>query len=209
MKIVILGAGGHAGVIAELLEHKGYKESEIEFLDDSVSEGSCIFGKRVAGKIESCLDYPQETKFIIGIGENRIRKALAEKYHLPYITLVHPKAVIGKNVSLGQGTVVMAGAIVQNGSTIGMHCIVNTGATVDHDCEVEDYVHISPGCHVGGGVKIAAESWLGIGSCVKNGVEINKRCLLGAGAALVKDVLEEGTYVGVPAKKVMKKSENK
>ncbi len=203
MRIVVLGAGGHARVITDLLERRGYKEEGIELLDDNVIEGSMIFGKRVAGNLECCLSYPPGTDFIIGIGDNRVRKALSEKYHLSYITLVHPQAVIGKNVSLGEGTVVMAGAIIQSGSVIGKHCIVNTGATVDHECKVGDYVHISPGCHVGGGVKIAAESWLGIGSCVKNGIKIEKTCLLGAGGVLVKDVLKEGTYLGVPAKRMI------
>lgn len=201
MGIVILGAGGHAEVIADLLEQKGYI-GDIEFLDDRIVEGSVILGSRVAGKVSRCLSYPPGTEFVIGIGRNQIRKEISEKYPLSYITLVHPRAIIGKNVSLGQGTVVMAGAVIQSGSEIGSHCIINTGATVDHNCKVGDYVHISPGCHIGGGVKIAGESWLGIGSCVKNGIKIEKTCLLGAGGVLVKDIREEGTYMGVPAKRI-------
>lgn len=130
MGIVILGAGGHAGVIADLIEAatgRNRPGGGISFLDDSTPSGTMVYGYPVEGKIADCMKYPAGTEFIIGIGDNRLRSEIAARYDLNYITLIHPGAVIGGNVRLGKGTVVMAGAVVGCGTHIGGHCIINTG----------------------------------------------------------------------------------
>ena len=96
----------------------------------------------------------------------------------------------------------MAGAVINCCTKIGKGCIINTGATIDHDNLIEDYVHISPGVHLAGTVKVGQGSWLGIGSVVSNNINITSGCKVGAGAVVVKDITEPGTYVGVPVTKI-------
>ena len=131
-----------------------------------------------------------------------MKKLEAEGASIPI--LIHPNAVIGEQVELESGTVVMAGAVINCCTKIGKGCIINTGATIDHDNSIEDYVHISPGAHLAGTVKVGQGSWLGIGSVVSNNVNITSGCKIGAGAVVVKDITEPGTYVGVPVRRDIK-----
>lgn len=201
--IILLGANGHAKVVIDML-HKQTKEvyDDIFLLDDNEKLiGQSIMGHKVIGPTAECEKYTDD-RFAIAIGNNAIRKMLAQKYDLDYISVIHPAAVIGEGVTIEKGTVVMAGAVINSGVTIGAHCIVNTGATVDHDCRIANYVHLSPGVHLGGTVSIDEESWMGIGSCCKNNIMIGKQVMIGAGGVVVQDILESGTYVGVPVKKI-------
>ncbi|NMA64614.1 MAG: acetyltransferase, partial [Clostridiaceae bacterium] len=102
----------------------------------------------------------------------------------------------------GSGTVVMAGVVINSSTRIGKGCIINTGATIDHDNVIEDYVHISPGVNTAGTVRVGCGTWLGIGSVVSNNITVTNNCRVGAGAVVVKDITETGTYVGVPARRI-------
>lgn len=201
-KIVLIGAGGHAKVIIDLIEliYGNRQEIKVELLDDNIPIGTIICGKRIEGKISDCQNYSCKAKFIIGIGNNQIRKEIAQQYRLSYTTLVHPSAVIGKNVEIGQGTVIAANAVINCESKIGKHCIINTAATVDHECVIGDYTHVSPGAHLGGQVSIGEESWLGIGCSVKNNVKIGQNVTVGAGGVVITDLPGRCTAVGNPAK---------
>ena len=121
-------------------------------------------------------------------------------------TLVHPASVIGENVLIGKGTVVMAGCVINPDTTIGSGCIVNTSASIDHDGCIGDYVHVSVGAHLCGGVDVGKHTWIGAGATVSNNVKICGNCMIGTGAVVVKNIDEVGTYVGVPVRKInMKK----
>lgn len=201
--IVLLGANGQAKVIIDMLHKQPQKMyDDIVLLDDNAElVGHSIMGHKVVGPISDCVKYA-DSKFIISIGKNHVRRKLADKYDLNYISVIHPAAVIAEDVTIEEGTVVMAGAIINSGARIGKHCIVNTGATIDHDCTIADCVHLSPGVHLGGTVTIDSESWMGVGSCCKNNVTIGKQVIIGAGGVVIHDILESGTYVGVPVKKI-------
>ena len=116
--------------------------------------------------------------------------------------MIHPSAVIGTDVEIGIGSVVMAGVVINSSTKIGKGCIVNTSSSLDHDNIIEDYVHISPGVRTAGSVSIGKLTWIGIGSVVSNNVNIYSSCKVGAGAVVVKDITEPGTYVGVPVRRV-------
>lgn len=201
-KIIIIGASGHGKVAADIAKLNGYKE--ILFLDDNSSKktnGKYI----VAGTTKDIESYVEEYDFIVGIGNNSIRKRITNellKSGIIQTFLIHPSAVIDETVSIGKGTVVMANAVINAESRIGNGCIINTAATIDHDCVIKDYVHISPGVHIAGTVKIGEETWLGIGSTVINNINISSKCIIGAGGLVNKDIEESGTYVGIPVRKV-------
>ena len=198
--VVILGAGGHAKVIIDLIKSQNRDGVHIELLDDALLPETTILGTKIKGSISDCIKYPENTKFVIGIGNNQIRKEISQKYHLNYISLIHPSAVIGSNVKIGIGTVVMANVVINCESKIGNHCIINTAASVDHECEIEDYVHVSPGAHLGGNVRVGETSWIGIGACIKNNVSVSKNSIIGAGTVVIQDVLGYHVVVGNPAR---------
>lgn len=199
-QVLILGAGGHAKVVADLVELAGYTVAG--FLDDHPA-GPNVFGKPVLGPIADCLRYPQHA-FVIGIGSNQVRRELAARYPLRWITAVHPKAVVARDAVLGPGTVVMANAVINPTAAVGAHAIVNTGAIVEHDNVIGDFAHLSPGCALGGTVTVGAGTHVGIGACVRNNICIAPDCVIGAGAVVVADLSQPGTYVGCPAKLLKK-----
>lgn len=201
-KLLIIGAGGHGKVVADIALSMN-KWKHISFLDDKNIKYQ--MGIEVIGKTADAFKYIKEWDIFVAIGNNGIRENIqnelkAEGANFP--TLIHPSAVIGRSVEIGEGTVIMANVVINCCTKIGNGCIINTGATIDHDNFIEDYVHISPGVHIAGTVKIGKGTWIGVGSIVSNNVYITSNCIIGAGAVVVKDIIEAGTYVGVPAKKI-------
>lgn len=201
-KVVIIGAGGHAKVIADMIEKSG--DEIVGFLDDNKKKGTTIIKEyKVLGDFNNRfplaianLDY----EFIIAIGDNKKREEISHSPNLKFYTAIHPSAQIGLDVEIKEGTVIMANACINSSAKIGKHCIINTGAIIEHDNIIEDFVHISPNVALGGTVKIGKNTHVGIGSIIKNNITICENCKIGAGAVVVKDIKEEGTYVGVPAK---------
>ena len=146
------------------------------------------------------VDWKQNYVMLFSIGNNAIRAALAQRFAGPYITAFHPQAVVSPRAILGEGTVVMAGVVINTDARVGVHSIINTGATLDHDCVVGDFVHISPGVALAGNVTIGSGTHVGIGACVIQGVTIGKGCTIGAGAVIIRDVPDGAVVVGNPGK---------
>jgi sugar O-acyltransferase (sialic acid O-acetyltransferase NeuD family) len=199
-QLVIIGASGHGKVIADIAKKNEYEK--ILFLDDNESLIECG-GYPVVGKSSQFVEY--DCDMIVAIGNAMIRQRIQEQIekagkHIG--TLLHPNAVIGENVTIGIGSVVMAGAVINPCATIGRGCIINTCASVDHDCVVEDYVHISVSSHLAGSVHIGSRTWIGIGAIISNNLDVTSDCIIGAGAVVVESIEELGTYIGVPAKKM-------
>ena len=205
-KVVIIGAGGHAKVIADIILKSG--DIVYGFLDDKLPKGTIIANKpdwKVIGDFNTRFTLPithSDLEFIIAIGDNKRRKEIAEKNvaSIKYYTAIHPSSNIGIDVSIGEGTAIMANASINVSAKIGIHSIINTGAIIEHDNELEDYVHISPNATLCGTVKVGESTHIGAGVTVKNNISIIKNCTIGAGAVVVKDIKEEGTYIGLPAK---------
>ncbi len=199
--LVIIGAGGHGKVVADIAE-KSQQWGEILFLDDNPTIK--YIGKyKVSGVIADINRY-DNAKFIVAIGNNIIRQDIQSKLEdrgFSAATLVHPSAVIAADVDIGPGSAIMAGAIVNSSVKIGKGCIINTASSIDHDCIIEGFVHVSPGVHLAGNVIIGAKSWLGLGSLVVNNLCVCSDSTIGAGAVIIHNIDKSGTYVGVPARK--------
>ena len=201
-QLVIIGAGGHGSVIADIARLNGY-ESMI-FLDDTCTERAD--GYPVAGRVEEACRFMADSDFILAIGNNAVRERIQSWLTVQgasLATLIHPAAVIGEHVTVGAGTAIMAGAVVNPGATIGKGVILNTCASVDHDCRVGDFVHIAVGAHLCGTVTVGDDAFICAGATLINNVSVCKGVTVGAGAVVIRDITEKGTYVGVPAKKVM------
>ncbi|MBE9256929.1 MAG: acetyltransferase [Nostocales cyanobacterium LacPavin_0920_SED1_MAG_38_18] len=196
-RIAVIGAGGHAKVVASTLMAAGHQV--VGFYDDNLQKrGTNIFGIPVIGPVSE-LTSGNFSHAIIGIGQNETRKRLVEKLHLNWITVIHPYAWVHPEVLLGAGTVVCAGAIVQPYSRIGSHVIINTKTSVDHDCCVGDYVHLAFS-HLAGGVTAHEGAFLALGSTVFPGVQIGAWATVSAGSVAMKDVMPKSTVAGVPAR---------
>lgn len=198
-RLAIIGASGHGKVIADIAVKNGYEE--IVFLDDNPNVQECA-GFRVVGTSGEVDIYP-DCDVIVAIGNASIRKKIHKQVGEDRLaTLIHPQAAISRRVTIGKGTVVMAGAVINSDSKIGEGCIINTGASVDHDCNIGDFVHVSVGAHVAGTVIIGDGTWIGAGATVSNNIEICGECMIGGGAVVVSNIKEKGTYIGVPVKKM-------
>lgn len=201
--IAIMGASGHCKVIAEIALEEGYDNIVFVDLNPTID----MLGEYPVADEDTDLEnfISEKYDFIVGIGDAKIRRKLQEKLiskGANVVTLVHPSAVIAYDAKIGVGTVVMAGAVVNPGTTVGDGVIINTCASVDHDNMIGDYAHISVGAHTAGTVAIGDNTWIGIGAVVSNNLSICSNCTIGAGAVVVKNIIKEGTYVGVPAKKI-------
>lgn len=200
MKLTIIGASGHGKVVADIAAKRGY--TEVEFLDDNPLVKECG-GYPVLGS--SLLAKDISNDLFVAIGNNIIRSRIMEEllgYEKTIPSLIHPNAILARDASVGKGTVIMAGVVINSNVKIGKGCIVNTCASIDHDCLVGDYVHVSVNAHVCGTVRIGSNTWIGAGATVINNLTICPVCTIGAGAVVVKDIVAAGTYVGVPARHI-------
>ena len=200
--VIIIGAGGHGKVIADIVQKSGDKV--LGFLDDNVHEQDVFIGIPLLGPVDNYKKYEDKAEFVIAIGNAEIREKIAITMQgVSWYTAIHPKAVISDiDVEIDVGTVVMANAVINASAKVGKHCIINSSAVVEHDSFVEDFAHISVGAKLGGTVRIGKGTWIGIGASVSNNVRICRSCMIGAGAVVIRSIAEAGTYVGVPAKRI-------
>jgi sugar O-acyltransferase (sialic acid O-acetyltransferase NeuD family) len=193
--MVFYGASGHGKVIIEAWIACGGTVTGI--LDDNPVIKK-LGDHLVSGKY-SAEKFP-DRPFIISIGDNKVRKTIAEKLHRKYGKVVHPSAIISASSALDDGSVAMAGVILNAECHIGKHVILNTGCVVDHDCRIGDFVHISPGATLCGGVGVGEGTHVGAGATVIPNVKIGKWTTIGAGTVVIEDVPDFALVVGVPGK---------
>lgn len=194
--IVLIGSGGHAKVVLAAARAAGL-EVEALYDDDERRWGARVLGAPVKGPASSI---EKGTPAVLAIGSNEARKRVADELALSWMTVVHPRAWVHESVTLGEGTVIFAGAVLQPDTVVGRHVIVNTGATVDHDGRIGDFVHLAPGTHLAGNVTVAEGAFLGVNTGVIPGRFIGGWTMVGAGGIVVSDLPERVTAVGVPAR---------
>lgn len=193
-KLIIIGAGGHGRVAADIARLIGYEE--VSFLDDSLNGEPDVIGST-----SDISEYVSRADFFVAIGNADVRKKFFDELHMlgaSIVQLIHPRATIACSADIGEGVLVAAGAVVGVNATVGDGAIVNTLASVDHDCSLGAFSHISAGVHMAGGTHIDCFTFVGVGATVIK--DVCSRCLIGAGAVVTKNITESGTYIGVPAK---------
>lgn len=200
MNIIIIGSGGHALVVADILRAMdnviplGYVS-----LDDPCEDGP--LGLPILGD-DTVLPDISHDGMVIAIGDNTQREATAKRLsdNETFVSAIHPSAIIAPDTVIEPGCMICAGVVVNPGAVIRSNTILNTGCTVDHDCEIGPHAHIAPGVNLAGNVSVGKGAFVGIGASVIQGIVIGEGATVGAGAAVIKDVAPDTTVVGVPAR---------
>jgi len=190
----LYGGGGHAKVISNIILED--KNAFIQYFDIEEKEFLGLY----LGVYDSSV--ANQTQILIAIGDNKARKNISKEISHSYFKTFHSSAIIDPTVKIGMGSVVMQAAVIQADSIIGAHVIINTKASVDHDCKIGNFCHVAPGVTICGGVTISEGVFIGAGATILPGVTIGKWSVVGAGATVTKDVRENTTVVGTPAKKI-------
>jgi len=202
--VIVFGAGGHGRVVADVARSAGRRV--LAFVDDaSAADGASVDDVQVISWEHYRREAARWTGVLVAlaIGDNRDRATCHARLleaHAAVATLVHAAGTVARNAELGEGSVLMAGAVMNPGARVGRGCIVNTGAVVEHDCTVGAYAHLSPNVTLGGGVRVGDRAHLGLGAVVLPGVRVGDDVQVGAGAVVHRDVPTGLTVAGVPAR---------
>ncbi len=204
MKILILGAGGHAQVVADvfLCAHRaGDTAVPIGYLDDALHlQGQTRLGLPVLGTLGE-IDAIAHDAIFLAIGDNHTRQKLYQELKERgecFVTAIHPCSTIASEVQIGSNSVVCAGTIINPGSQIGVNVILNTGCTVDHHNCIGNHAHIAPGAHLGGDVTVGSGTLIGIGAIILPQCQVGEWSIAGAGTVVTKDIPANAISVGVP-----------
>jgi sugar O-acyltransferase (sialic acid O-acetyltransferase NeuD family) len=208
-RLSILGAGGHGKVVGDAADASG-NWAEIAYYDDAWPQLKENGPWQVIGPIRSFIEKPSaDSDVVVAIGNNALRAQLSTallERDLKLVSVIHPDAHLSKYASIGPGTVIFAGAVVNIGADIGPACIINTGAIIEHDCVLGQAVHVSPGAKLAGAVTIGDASWVGIGACIRQQITIGHNVTIGAGAVVVSSLPDNVTAVGNPARIINRES---
>ncbi len=207
MKVAIVGASGHGKVVADTILQQ-HQHSLISFFDDDYPTKRINGIWDVVGITEDLLHNASDYDCaIIAIGNNSIRRQKQQQCidaGVNIASFTHPRASVSPLADIGRGVVILAGAVVNAFAVVGDACIINSNSVVEHDVKLSIGVHVCPGTNIAGGVEIGAETWVGIGATVKQLVKIGSKVTIGAGATVIKDVTDNLTIVGSPAKPLMR-----
>lgn len=206
--LYIIGAGGFGREVAWIVERINSIKPTWNlkgFIDDNETLWGSKEGEyHVFGGCE-CLSTLEDVYAVCAVGSSNVRKKIIEKLKdtsVKFATLVDPSVLYSNSVKIGEGAIVCAGTIITVNVNIGDHVIVNLDCTIGHDAVIDDFVTIYPSVNVSGNVLIGECSELGTGTQIIQGKKVISNTIIGAGAIVVKDCIESGTYVGSPAKKI-------
>ncbi|MEI6825275.1 MAG: acetyltransferase [Desulfuromonadales bacterium] len=204
--IFVYGASGHAKVVIDIIEQQGIYEILFLVDDDLSLKGQDFCGYRVLGGKQELLETNYQTYGgIVAIGNNRIRTSIArwltDKGFI-LVSAVHPSVQLGRGVSIDTGTVVMAGVVINSDTSIGKNVIINTRASIDHDCTIGESAHIAPGVTMCGTISVGTGSFVCSGATIIPNLTIGNNVLVGAGSTVIRDVADNVTVVGSPARQL-------
>lgn len=206
-KIVVVGAGGHAKVVIDILEAQGIYEI-IGVSDAKPSEGRKYLGYDILGGDEVLPGLLKEgvTNLAMGVGgfkDNCLRKKLFTHFKtlgFQFPPIIHPSAIVAQSCSIGEASVIFPGVVLNTEVEIGANTIIATGSSIDHESIIADHILVSAGVTIGAKVNVGSESLLALGSKIVSEVNIAQNTLVGAGAVVTQSLNEKGTYIGCPAK---------
>ncbi len=210
-KILIIGASGHAKVVADTIELNGVYEI-YGFVDSFKTKGNKVLGYEVLGTEDIIPDLLQKgvTKCVIAIGDNWLRSLMYYKIQkiapdFEFVTIIHPSAVISQYASIGKGTVLLNSSKINADAKVGDFCIINTNANLGHDSVMENFSSLAPSATIGGTVKIGEFSAISMGASVIQNLSIGEHTVIGAGAVVTYNISNKCIAYGVPARVIRKR----
>jgi sugar O-acyltransferase (sialic acid O-acetyltransferase NeuD family) len=216
-QVVVIGFGGFGREVLDVIEAKAGSKSDrdlgsedddleaIGVLDDNTPESGLLadYQVRYLGPVTELRHLPADVGYVIGIGDPMTRKRIDEagmESGRQSPVLVHPTASVARSVQMGPGTVVCAHVSITNHIQLGRHVHVNVNSTIGHDAFLGDYVTVSPLVAISGNARLEGSVFVGTGVTINPGVTIGAGAVVGSGAAVLRDVQNGTTVVGVPAK---------
>lgn len=202
MTTVIIGAGGHAREVLDLLRELRIEPEGFLVEPGFGDVGTTIHGAPILGSLE-WLKRRDDVRAVCAVGDPALRRRLTEQaldLGAAFITAIHPTVAKTEWVTIGKGAVVAAGTILTNEVRIGNHAHVNIACTLSHDTTIEDFATLSPGVHLAGGATVEEGAFLGVGAVVLPRVTVGSWAVVGAGAVVTRDMPPNATAVGVPAR---------
>lgn len=208
-RILIVGSSGHAKVVADIVRRAGVY-TIVGLVDSFRAVGERTLGYPVLGREEDLprlTETEQVSAVLVAIGDNFLRSTVAARVSqlcpaLSFPTAIHPCASVASDVSVSEGCVIMAGAIVNPGCTVGRFCILNTKSSLDHDSHMADFSSLAPGATTGGYCRIGSHSAVSIGALLAHRVCIGEHTVVGAGATVLDNMGAFQVVYGTPAKAV-------
>jgi acetyltransferase EpsM len=204
--VVVIGGGEHARVVMSAIRTGAANGELAGFVDPKPCiETAERFGVRRLGDDGALRSHPP-VHAVLGFGAvdtaNSRRETVRRLTPIVkgWATIVHGHARVSAEAAIGEGSVIMAGAIVQTGARIGAHCVVNTSAVIEHDATLEDFVQVAPGAILGGGVRVGAAAYIGMGAVIRDHTKVGAGAVVGMGAVVIGDVAEGARVMGVPAR---------
>lgn len=206
--LYIVGAGGFGREIIWLAETINEKKTEWD-IKGFVDSDFALWGKKIDGyMVHGDLDYLEKldsnTWCVIAVGNSKTRMKLVKRFepysHIRFATLIAPDVKIGINSYIGEGSMVCAGNIITVDTKIGKHNIVNLDCTIGHDVILDDYVTLYPSVNVSGCVRVGVSTEIGTGTQIIQGIHIGSGSIIGAGTTVIREVEDEVTVVGNPAR---------
>jgi sugar O-acyltransferase (sialic acid O-acetyltransferase NeuD family) len=214
MDVVVYGASEHGKYTIDILEKAG-THRVVGLLDDAAAVGTTVLGYPVLGSGADLVALRRLYGFgggVVAIGDNHLRSRVVARIRevdpgFEFVAAVHPFTSIGSETTIGAGSVLMAGAIVNGSSRVGEHCFIATKASLDHDSVMEDFSSLSPGVSTGGQVRIGGWSTVSIGASVLHGRTIGQHTVIGAGSTVTSDMPSHVVAYGTPCRVVRSRSE--
>ncbi|MGD2027731.1 MAG: acetyltransferase [Anaerolineales bacterium] len=209
-KVVIIGTGGFGREVLDVIEAVNQVQPTYQMLGFITEPGYQQPGDQineapVLGYYNWLEANRHAVKAICGVGAPAVRRRLvrkAEAAGAAFFSLVHPRAILTRWVTLGSGTIITAGCILTNNIRLGNHVHLNLDCTVGHDAVLEDFVTVSPGVHISGNVTLQQGSFIGTGANLIEGKTVGEWSVVGAGSVVVNDIPPNATAVGTPAKEI-------
>ena len=207
MNVLLLGAGGHGQVVADVIRAQEAAGEDIRFLgycDDRADTLRDGLGKEMLGTLADSGTI-QHDALIVTIGDNSVRNRIFDQANIRGARIAiakHPSAIVAPDARVHEGSMICAGVVINTQAVIGANSIINTAASVDHHCRIGDHVHVAPGVRLGGDVDVGEGALIGIGAVVLPGKKIGAWAVVGAGAVVIDDVAPKATVVGVPARPI-------
>lgn len=195
MLMILYGASGHAKVICSSLESENIV---IEGIFEDNPNVTSINEYQIFGKYRDKV--MTNSTIIISIGNNLIRKKIAQKIKHKFGISIHKSSICDRTSTIGEGSVVLHNTVIQRDTTIGNHVIINTNSSIDHDCRIDNFVHISPNACICGNVNVGEGTHIGAGAIVIQGIRIGKWVTVGAGTVVINHIPDYATVVGNPGK---------